>query len=71
VGPIDEQRLLARFQQELRQPVRGGSFVPQVWGQAGTIKVVRRDPIQTASGKLLSFHTLALAQRREHNGPGA
>ncbi len=65
VGPIDEGRLLTRFQQELRDPGPRGSPVPPMWRQADTIKVVRREPVATASGKLLPFHTLAFTKRRE------
>jgi hypothetical protein len=39
---------------------RGSSLVPSVWQQDGTIRVVRREPVATAHGKLLPFHTLAL-----------
>ncbi len=65
VGPVDEEKLLARFQQELRQPWSRGEVMPSVWRQAETIKLVRREPVATASGKLLPFHTLAFAPRQE------
>ncbi len=68
VGVVDERKLLARFQEELRNPSPRGDAMPQVWRQADTIKVVRREPVATASGKLLPFHTLAL--RRRPNDPG-
>jgi hypothetical protein len=53
VGLIDEERLLARFIDAagLRRMDR--------WQQAGTIKVIRQEPVPTAAGKLLPFHTLA------------
>ncbi|MBI3910885.1 MAG: hypothetical protein HY320_08120, partial [Armatimonadetes bacterium] len=58
VGPIDEARLLARFVEELRAPSRPRSFVlTPLWEEAGTIKVVRREPVVSAGGKLLPFHT--------------
>ena len=37
---------------------RDGSFVVTA-GEDGTIRVVRREPVATARGKLLPFHTLA------------
>ncbi len=53
VGPIDGERLVARF--------IDAAGLPQMdrWQQAGTIKVVRQEPVPTAAGKLLPFHTLA------------
>jgi hypothetical protein len=53
VGPVDEERLLQRFVDAagLRRMDR--------WQQARTIRVVRQEPVPTAAGKLLPFHTLA------------
>lgn len=65
VGPIDEEKLLTRFQEELRRPWIQGAAMPTMWRQAGTIKVVRREPVATPSGKLLPFHTMALAPRQQ------
>jgi len=63
VGPIDEQRVLDRFVQELLSVPHGGA--PAQWFQDQTIRVVRREPVETAGGKLLPFHTQALAALRE------
>jgi phenylacetate-coenzyme A ligase PaaK-like adenylate-forming protein len=60
VGPIDEARMQARFMEELRDPRRDRSLMPPLWRQAETLRVVRRDPVPTARGKLLPFHTQAL-----------
>jgi hypothetical protein len=68
VGPVDEAQVLIRFQQELRNPVARGSPLPPPWRQADTIKVVRREPVTTPSGKLLPFHTLAFAPRGDGRG---
>lgn len=68
VGPVDEGKVLARFQKELRNPSPRGHALPPVWRQADTIKVVRREPQTTAAGKFLPFHTLALTRRRNNRG---
>jgi hypothetical protein len=60
VGPVDDARVIHTFIEGLRQPGRPRSFfLPPLWEQAGTIQVVRREPIVTAGGKLLPFHTQA------------
>jgi hypothetical protein len=69
VGDVDEEKLLVRFVQELRSPSARGRPAPPMWRQAETIKVVRREPVSTASGKLLPFHTLAFSQRKNENTP--
>lgn len=70
VGPVDEEKVLARFQQEVKNPVPRGDALPPMWRQADTIKVVRREPVSTTAGKLLPFHTLALAQREDDRESG-
>jgi hypothetical protein len=65
VGSIDEARLLRRFHEELYDPVQGRGFVPPMWRQVDTVRVVRREPVVTAAGKLLPFHTLALSLARD------
>jgi hypothetical protein len=59
VGPVDEARVLARFVEELRDVRRPRSVMPPLWKQADTIRVVRREPVLTARGKLLPFYTQA------------
>lgn len=68
VGQIDEKRVLRRFIEELRDPRRARSMMPTLWRQADTIQVIRREPVPTSSGKLLPFHTQALAARSEGTG---
>jgi hypothetical protein len=71
VGPVDEEKVLARFQQEIKNPVPRGDTLPPMWRQADTIKVVRREPVPTAAGKLLPFHTLAFVPGRAGERRGA
>ncbi len=58
VGPVDEQRVRDRFVEELRDRTAQGL---RLWRQAETIRVVRREPVATPRGKILPFHTQALA----------
>lgn len=67
VGPIDEELILARFIAAFGS-ADGGLRRIERWLQAGTIKVVRRKPVSTASGKLFPFHTLAFTPRGEAAG---
>jgi hypothetical protein len=60
VGPIDEERLLSRFHEALSAVPHPGTHVPSLWRQAGTLRVLRSDPVPTPTGKLLPFHTQAL-----------
>ena len=64
VGPLDEQKVLARFVEALHHSQPRGAISP-LWTQAGTIRVVRREPVPTPRGKLLPFHTQALALLRD------
>jgi hypothetical protein len=58
VGAVDEERVAARFTEELQRVQPRGI---RLWLQDGTIRVVRREPVRTPRGKLLPFHTQALA----------
>lgn len=69
VGVVDEEKLLRRFIEELTRVPYGG--VPHTWFQDQTFRVVRRQPVETRGGKLLPFHTQALATMRERTGTGA
>jgi hypothetical protein len=69
VGPVDDARVIETFIEGLRTPGQPRSFfLPPLWEQAGTIKVVRREPIVTAGGKLLPFHTQASPALRAATG---
>jgi hypothetical protein len=59
VGPVDEARVKARFIDSMRDPTRPNDLIPPLWRQADTIQVIRREPVRTAAGRLLPFHTLA------------
>ncbi|MDR7418506.1 MAG: hypothetical protein QN178_06315 [Armatimonadota bacterium] len=63
VGPVDEERVRARFIEELRDRTRPRSVMPPLWRQAETIRVVRREPLLTPRGKLLPFYTQAATAR--------
>jgi hypothetical protein len=66
VGEVDEERVVERFMQAMwDMPFTGLS---DAWQRAGTIKVLRRRPVETTGGKLLPFHTQALAAMRLGNG---
>jgi len=56
LGEINEEAVLRRFATALRG---SSSPLPDFWTHAGTIRLLRRDPVMTGSGKLLPFHTLA------------
>lgn len=66
---IDEQKVLDRFIDELWNVPYSG--MTETWDQAQTIRVVRRRPVETAGGKLLPFHTQALASLRDRAAVGA
>lgn len=63
VRGIDEEKVLSRFIRELLNTPFSG--VSQTWFQDQTIRVVRRPPVETRGGKLLPFHTQALATLSE------
>jgi hypothetical protein len=66
VGPVDDARVIKTFIEGLRAPGHPRSFfLPPLWEQAGTIQVVRREPVVTAGGKLLPFHTQASPALRQ------
>ncbi len=59
LGKIDEDALRRRVLRELpaRHLSRGtGRLVQRVWADAGTIRILRREPLTTASGKVLHLH---------------
>jgi hypothetical protein len=58
LGEINEEAVLRRFATAMQG---SSSRLPDFWTHAGTIRLVRRDPVMTGSGKLLPFHTLASA----------
>ncbi len=65
VGPVDETEVLRRFTHALAdtsgRPLGG---TRPIWTQARSIRVIRRDPLITETGKLLPFRTLGASERR-------
>lgn len=68
VGPLHEEQVLSKFISALRDTDAPGQI--ERWLQAGSIKVVRQEPVATSTGKLLPFHTLALTLRGSAPGSG-
>jgi len=67
VGPVNERDVLRRFTHELRR-TEPRNVLSALWLQADTIRVVRREPVPTARGKLLPFHTQAISSLRHPAG---
>jgi hypothetical protein len=60
LGPLDAQSVRDRFVSALTAAHERGGVL--MWRQAGTIQVVRQDPVHTPGGKLFPFHTIALSE---------
>jgi hypothetical protein len=74
LGPLDEGAVVQRILETLsRYP--GGSVMTQHWRQGETLKLVRREPYQTASAKILPLHlrrlTASLEDHRERTKESA
>jgi hypothetical protein len=70
VGAVDEKDVIDKVMQVLEISHRGGGrIMAQQWRQAGTLRVVRREPYETPSSKILPLHVLqkrpTAAARRE------
>src|SRR3970282_2256616 len=68
VGPVDERRVLERFISEVRATT---SRELRIWRQGETVQLTRRHPVATPRGKVLPFHTQALAAFLGAGAPGA
>ena len=55
LGPLDENVVVERVITTLNQ-YPGGTVMTQHWRQGDTLKLVRREPYQTASAKILPLH---------------
>lgn len=66
LGPLDESTVVERVLETL-SAYPGGSVMTQHWRQGETLKLVRRDPYQTASAKILPLHLHRLTEPA-HNG---
>jgi len=56
VGNVEEQRLLARVQEELGRDSRTNRFQTKIWQAAGTLRVRRAIPHASSRGKILPLH---------------
>ena len=56
LGPLDEAELVRAFMQELRSESETSNTMGMTWEQGGVLKVVRRAPYSTVSGKILHLH---------------
>ncbi len=70
LGPLDEDAVRAAVVRELSarhaHPDYGTRVVRQVWTDAETVQVVRREPVLTSGGKILHLHRdRGLFQNRE------
>ena len=57
VGPLSADEVTAAVYRALAA-VPGGGLMTDVWRDAGTLRVVRREPIETGAMKLLPLHVL-------------
>lgn len=60
-GPIDEQKIIARVLQLLRS-YPGGQVMADNWRDAGTLRLVRREPYVTGASKVMPLHILRQPQ---------
>jgi hypothetical protein len=58
VGKVDERTALAAVFEALEGLGGGGRLMADEWRQGGTLRVVRRDPYETGSAKILPLHVL-------------
>jgi hypothetical protein len=56
VGTLDNEALIQTVLAELARGGDAQRMMAQVWSRAGTLRVMRRQPITTGSGKLLPLH---------------
>ena len=64
LGPLDESVVVERVITTLNQ-YPGGTVMTQHWRQGDTLKLVRREPYQTASAKILPLHLQRLTVATE------
>jgi hypothetical protein len=56
VSGLNEVNLLARLQQAMAQGSRNNHFMSKLWQEAGTFRVRREPPHESARGKILPLH---------------
>jgi hypothetical protein len=64
LGPLEDTAVVTHVLETLSQ-VPGGSVMTQHWRQGSTLKLVRREPYHTASGKILPLHLQRLTASLE------
>ncbi|MFM7845380.1 MAG: hypothetical protein ACKPEY_14265, partial [Planctomycetota bacterium] len=57
VGPLDDQKIISRVLQLLRS-YPGGQVMADSWRDAGTLRLVRREPYVTGASKVMPLHIL-------------
>jgi len=57
VGPIDDRKIISRVLQIL-QTYPGGRVMADSWRDAGTLRLVRREPYVTGASKVMPLHVL-------------
>jgi hypothetical protein len=67
LGPLDE-RTAIRVVLDTLAAYPGGSAMTEHWRQAETLKLVRREPYQTASAKVLPLHLQRLTAAESGGG---
>jgi hypothetical protein len=56
LGPIEETQLVASVLETLGSDAPGLRMMAATWQQAGTLRVVRREPFTTSSAKIQTLH---------------
>jgi hypothetical protein len=63
VGRVDHREVLALLYQRVRSGHGARRLSGDVWEEARTLRVERREPVVTAGGKVFAFHTLRPARK--------
>jgi hypothetical protein len=58
VGEVDERAVLETVLETLRAGPGYKRMMADVWGDGGTVRVLRREPYATGAGKILPLHVL-------------
>lgn len=66
VGELDERAVIEAFLSEVR--AAGRKMVARLWGESGTLRVVRAEPILTPRGKLMPVRVLRDYERSQLPG---
>ena len=69
VGQIDDQRIISRVLQLLRT-YPGGQVMADSWRDAGTLRLVRREPYVTGASKVMPLHILGKSRPESTSSAG-